>query len=82
MGRFHRHDDGTVHEHDHLDDHAHVDGQGHPDGHDHPHEHGDHSGYGTGRERIEVLEAIFGENDRLAAATAPGSTRPGFGWST
>jgi hydrogenase nickel incorporation protein HypB len=46
MGRFHRHPDGTVHEH----------------------EHGDHSGYETGRERVEVLEAVFGENDRLAAA--------------
>lgn len=29
---------------------------------------GDHSGYATGRERIEVLEDIFAENDRLAAA--------------
>jgi hydrogenase nickel incorporation protein HypB len=47
MGRFHRHADGTVHEHDH--------------------EHGDHSGYATGGERIEVLERIFGENDRTAA---------------
>jgi len=46
MGRFHRHDDGTVHSHDH----------------------GDHSGYSTGTERIEVLEAIFGENDNRAAA--------------
>ncbi|GAB2500407.1 Hydrogenase isoenzymes nickel incorporation protein HypB [Corynebacterium atrinae] len=53
MGRFHRHEDGTVHSHDH--------------GHEH-HEHGDHSGYATGRERIEVLEDIFSENDRLADA--------------
>lgn len=53
MGRFHRHDDGTVHSHDH--DHEH-------------HEHGDHSGYDTGRERIAVLEDIFSENDRLADA--------------
>ena len=66
MGRFHRHDDGTVHEHDHPHDHA--------EGHEPPHDdgrssgHGDHSGYGTGAARIEVLEAIFGENDRLAAA--------------
>jgi hydrogenase nickel incorporation protein HypB len=52
MGRFHRHDDGTEHEHDEA----------------HGHEHGDHSGYVTGPERVEVLEAIFGENDRLAAA--------------
>ena len=53
MGRFHRHDDGTVHSHDH-------------DGHDHEHDHGDHSGYATGGERIEVLEAIFAENDNRA----------------
>lgn len=52
MGRFHRHDDGTVHTHDH--DH---------DGHVHDHAHGDHSGYQTGTERIEVLESIFAEND-------------------
>jgi hydrogenase nickel incorporation protein HypB len=56
MGKFHRHDDGTEHDHEHEHDH--------PGGHDH----GDHSGYGTGPERVQVLEAIFGENDRLAAA--------------
>jgi len=59
MGRFHRHD-GTVHSHD--DDHI---------GHSHDHEHaevGDHSGYLTGTERVEVLERIFDENDRTAAA--------------
>lgn len=54
MGRFHRHDDGTVHSHDHGE-------------HDHDHL-GDHSGYETGRERISVLEDIFTENDRKAAA--------------
>ncbi len=58
MGRFHRHEDGTVHDH--------------ADSGDVPPAHGpvvaDHSGYGTGSERVEVLEAIFGENDRLAAA--------------
>ena len=48
MGRFHRHDDGTVHSHDHADS-----------GHDH----GDHSGYTTATERIDVLESIFAEND-------------------
>lgn len=57
MGRFHRHDDGTVHEHHHGD---------HPHDHGH-HDHGDHSGYETGRERIEVLEDIFAENDHCAA---------------
>jgi hydrogenase nickel incorporation protein HypB len=53
MGRFHRHDDGTVHTHEH--DHT-------------GHEHGDHSGYRTGSQRIDVLEAIFAENDILADA--------------
>ena len=57
MGRFHRHDDGTVHRHDHGD---------HEHDHEH-HDHGDHSGYATGTERIEVLEAIFAENDNRAA---------------
>ncbi|BAX92537.1 hydrogenase nickel incorporation protein HypB [Mycobacterium shigaense] len=51
MGRFHRHDDGTVHRHDHDHDH---------------HEHGDHSGYATGSQRIDVLESIFAENDSRA----------------
>ena len=50
MGRFHRHDDGTVHTHEHGD-------------HTHTHDHGDHSGYRTGSQRIDVLEAIFAEND-------------------
>jgi hydrogenase nickel incorporation protein HypB len=60
MGRFHRHDDGTVHSHDHGEhDHDHA--------HDHGHGHGDHSGYHTGSQRIEVLEAIFAENDDRAA---------------
>jgi hydrogenase nickel incorporation protein HypB len=74
MGRFHRHDDGTVHSHDH-DDHAHDHGHDHLPGADHDQAHdealaeliGDHSGYATGRERIEILEDIYAENDRLAA---------------
>ena len=49
MGRFHRHDDGTEHSHDHD--------------HDHGADHGDHGGYATGSERIDVLESIFAEND-------------------
>ena len=54
MGRFHRHDDGTAHSHD--------DGDGHG-----PHDVGDHSGYEvTGRARVEVLEDILSENDRVA----------------
>ncbi|WP_204079522.1 hydrogenase nickel incorporation protein HypB [Mycobacterium riyadhense] len=55
MGRFHRHDDGTVHGHDH---------EGHQHSHDdRDHAHGDHGGYATGSQRIEVLESIFAEND-------------------
>jgi hydrogenase nickel incorporation protein HypB len=53
MGRFHRHDDGTVHDHDHD----------HPHDHGDRHDHGDHSGYGTGSQRVDVLESIFAEND-------------------
>jgi hydrogenase nickel incorporation protein HypB len=54
MGRFHRHDDGSVHDHQHAGEHA--------------HDAGDHSGYATSGERLEVLERIFDENDRTAAA--------------
>ncbi len=56
MGRFHRHADGTEHAHDHTHEHSHE------------HEHGDHSGYATATERVTVLERIFDENDRIAAA--------------
>jgi len=63
MGRFHRHDDGTVHSHDHGDG---------PHEHHHRHDRddlvGDHSAYATQVERIEVLERIFDENDAAAAA--------------
>ncbi|MCL2785241.1 MAG: hydrogenase nickel incorporation protein HypB, partial [Propionibacteriaceae bacterium] len=73
MGRFHRHEDGTVHEHDH-------DETGHHHHHDHDHDHhhhddadraeliGDHTAYATAAERVEVLERIFDENDRAAEA--------------
>ncbi len=58
MGRFHRHDDGTTHSHAHDDDgHEHAHGD---------HSHGDHTGYATGLQRIEVLESIFAENDSRA----------------
>jgi hydrogenase nickel incorporation protein HypB len=63
MGRFHRHDDGTVHTHDHPHEHAHD----HSHDHSHDEDHGDHSGYATGTERVMVLERIFDENDRAAA---------------
>jgi hydrogenase nickel incorporation protein HypB len=62
MGRFHRHDDGTLHDHGHEHDHEHL---------------GDHSGYETGRERVEVLERIFDENDRTAAANREDLARAG-----
>ena len=52
MGRFHRHDDDIEHAHDHSHARFHEDRLG------------DHSGYRTGRERIDVLERIFHENDR------------------
>ncbi len=58
MGRFHRHDDDQYHPHS-------SDGGS---GHSHDRAVGDHSGYQTGTERIDVLERIFDENDRLAAA--------------
>jgi hydrogenase nickel incorporation protein HypB len=51
MGRFHRHPDGTDHEHE-------------PNA---EHDVGDHSGYTeTGAARIMVLENILSENDRVA----------------
>ncbi len=54
MGRFHRHTDGTQHDHDHGADHRDV---------------GDHSGYPeTGVSRVAVLESILSENDRVADA--------------
>jgi hydrogenase nickel incorporation protein HypB len=46
--------------------HRHSDGTVHA--HDGEHPAGDHSGYATGGDRVEVLERIFGENDRTAAA--------------
>lgn len=65
MGRFHYHADGTSHD----DDHSHGD-------HDPDHSHdpaavsgvGDHTGYSTGGLRIDVLQKILGENDRIADA--------------
>ncbi len=58
MGRFHRHPDGTVHQHDHDD----------RDRGRRSRDVGDHSGYETGVERVAVLERILGENDRTADA--------------
>ena len=73
MGRFHRHDDGTEHDHGHGHGHGHGHDDGHDHGHDHGHDddhghdHGDHTSYATGPERVLVLERIFDENDRAAA---------------
>ncbi len=73
----HAHDHGD-HDHEHGDEHTHADGTTHSHPHEQPdHNHrdhnaalaeliGDHSGYQTGRERIEILEDIYAENDRLA----------------
>jgi hydrogenase nickel incorporation protein HypB len=56
MGRFHSHADGTVHTHAHDDHHHDV------------HDVGDHRGYvETGTVRVEVLERLLSENDRVAA---------------
>lgn len=74
MGRFHRHDDGTVHAHDGHRDHDHdhdESGQGHHHGADSGSgrgvEVGDHTAYRTGTERVSVLQRIFAENDDAAA---------------
>ncbi len=71
MGRFHRHDDGTVHEHvhEHAQDEPHehsTTGESHPAGSAVSQAHGDLSAYDTGVERVTVLERIFDENDRAA----------------
>jgi hydrogenase nickel incorporation protein HypB len=75
MGRFHRHDDGTVHEHGPGGEHLAGEGTGdatpragEADESAQSTAGGEFSGYQTGAQRIEVLEEIFGENDRLAAA--------------
>jgi hydrogenase nickel incorporation protein HypB len=61
MGRFHHHVDGTVHMHDH----EHSDGHEHGDG---SRSVGDHTGYAqSGTIRVEVLEQLLDENDRVAA---------------
>lgn len=62
MGRFHRHVDGTEHEHDHDDHDDHAHGNEHRDV-------GDHRGYPeTGVSRVAVLQSILSENDSVADA--------------
>lgn len=50
----------------HAHGQARADGRARADGH--AHDVGDHSAYLTGGERVEVLERIFDENDKTAAA--------------
>src|SRR4051812_37805786 len=71
MGRFHHHADGTWHTHD--DDHDDHDEHDDHDGRDV----GDHTGYETGRLRVDVLEHILDENDRTAAANRADFARAG-----
>ena len=72
MGRFHPHDHDDHRRHDHDDhDESHEGHESHEshEGHDHDsrHELGDHTGYETGGLRVDVLEKILDENDRIAA---------------
>lgn len=82
MGRFHPHS----HDHDHSHGHGHDHDHDHEHDHDHDHSHdqaahrrdvGDHSGYGTGGLRVDVLEQILGENDRTANANRDDFRRAG-----
>ncbi len=70
MGRFHPHPDSHLHadSHAHADSDAHRPGNPYEDGRGRPGSVGDHSGYSTGAERVEVLERILGENERVARA--------------
>jgi hydrogenase nickel incorporation protein HypB len=59
MGRIHLQADGTEYSHDH--DHSHE--------HDHLHDVGDHTGYAeTGTVRVDILQNLLSENDRVAEA--------------
>lgn len=87
MGRFHRHDETTGHSHQHLHaddtmrDHDHNRSAEHGDhdhSHDHSHDHGDHSGYDTGSQRVDVLESIFAENDTRAGFNREAFERNGI----
>ena len=55
MGRIHLYADGTEHRHEHS--------------HEYDHDVGDHTGYAdTGTVRVEILENLLSENDRVAEA--------------
>jgi hydrogenase nickel incorporation protein HypB len=76
MGRFHVHTDGTQHLHDDHHDHDHD----HEHDHEHAHSHdvGDHSGYAeSGTVRVDILENLLSENDRVADANAQALHRAG-----
>jgi hydrogenase nickel incorporation protein HypB len=69
VGRVHLHSDGTEHLHDHDagTDHDHDHGTDHD--HGAGREVGDHTGYtDTGTVRVEILENLLSENDRVADA--------------
>jgi hydrogenase nickel incorporation protein HypB len=56
--------------------HLHADGTEHQ--HDHGHDVGDHTGYAdTGAERVEILENLLSENDRVADANRQVFARAG-----
>jgi hydrogenase nickel incorporation protein HypB len=66
MGRVHLHADGTEHTHDRDRDGAHT------------HDVGDHGGYTeTGSVRIDILENLLSENDRVADANRAALERAG-----
>jgi len=68
MGRIHLHADGTEYHHD----------QDHHHDHAHPHDVGDHSGYAeTGTVRVDILENLLSENDRVAEANRAAFERAG-----
>ena len=65
MGRVHLHADGTEHQHDHDHEHEVLQHDEHVTGRDV----GDHTGYtATGTVRVEILENLLSENDRVAEA--------------
>ena len=72
MGRVHLHADGTEHHHDHE---VEVD---HGDDHASGRDVGDHTGYtDTGSVRVEILENLLSENDRVADANRHAFARAG-----
>jgi hydrogenase nickel incorporation protein HypB len=67
VGRFHIHADGTAHDHVHLPGHARDRQHGHDGDQSDRHDVGDHSGYTeTGHTRVDILEDLLSENDRVA----------------